>query len=63
VGVLVFGPLIWKYPYRLEALELANVAPTAEGTSYLTTITKTKPRQTENTRQTLSASGVQRVNA
>jgi hypothetical protein len=61
VGVVVFGPWIWKYPFRLEALELANAAPTAEGAFYSTAIIQTRQRQTRNTRQQLSAGGVQRV--
>jgi hypothetical protein len=38
VGVVEIGPRIWKYPFRLEALEFAKVAPTADGAVYPTTI-------------------------
>jgi hypothetical protein len=63
VGVVVYGPKIWMYPFWLEALELTNAAPTAEGALYSTAIIQTRPHQTENTRQQRCADGVQRVNA
>jgi hypothetical protein len=34
----VLGPWVWKYPFRLDALELTNAAPNAEGAFYSTAI-------------------------